>query len=255
MSFIIRALKKIIPNQFYPESYLKNLIIKETYYKILSGPFKNLNYKTDTESVGSAYWPKLIGTYEKELNIIIEGVLAKNPQLIDGVVNIGAAEGYYAVGLAQRLKNVYVTAFESQLQGQKLIRSLAELNHVSDKITIFGTCKHQSLNQSLLQFSHPLIICDIEGFEITLLDPNLVDFSKSYLLVEIHNFIDNRIGQTLYERFRSTHEIEQIWSTPRTREDFPFKNLYINLLPFNYLNVFLNEHRPCTMHWYFMTPK
>ena len=123
MSFIIRALKKIIPNQFYPESYLKNLIIKETYYKILSVPFKNLNYKTDTESVGSAYWPKLIGTYEKELNIIIEGVLAKNPQLIDGVVNIGAAEGYYAVGLAQRLKNVYVTAFESQLQGQKLIRS------------------------------------------------------------------------------------------------------------------------------------
>lgn len=63
---------------------------------ILSGPFKGLMYPR--ESVGSAWAPKLLGTYESELSPTIERIVSGGYR---SVVDIGAAEGYYAVGLAK----------------------------------------------------------------------------------------------------------------------------------------------------------
>jgi len=251
---IIKIIKKVIPAQFHPEAYLGTLILNKSSNNVLSGPFQGLKYNEKDESIGSAYWPKLIGSYEKELHDVIEKLLISENK-VDSIVNIGAAEGYYAIGFAIRKPNVQIIAFESQSKGRDLIQNLAENNGVANKISTYGFCNPDILLKSLLKLKNPLIICDVEGYELELLNPKLIDFKNAHLLVEVHDFIDNRIGVMLRERFEDSHKITQIYQRQRDRNDFPITNLYTQILPFNYLNVFLNEHRPEVMYWYFMEPQ
>ena len=88
-------------------------------------------------SVGSAYIPKLIGTYERELSPIVEEVCACNSTTI---IDIGAAEGYYAIGFARRLPNAKIIAYELQPEGREKIAEMALLNDVSDQVDIRGQC-------------------------------------------------------------------------------------------------------------------
>ena len=60
-------------------------------------------------TVGSRYYPKILGTLEKELRSIIDILSQKE---FDMIVNIGAGEGYYAVGLALRNPRVRIIAYE-----------------------------------------------------------------------------------------------------------------------------------------------
>jgi hypothetical protein len=49
--------------------------------------------------------PKFLGTYERELHRVIERAIWRRPKY---VLNIGCAEGFYAVGLAIRLNDAQV---------------------------------------------------------------------------------------------------------------------------------------------------
>ena len=84
---------------------------------MIEGPFKGVRY-IDTAQ-GSAYIPKLLGIYERELTPQIEDLISLQPVLI---VDLGAAEGYYAVGLAMRLKSAQVIAFEMEHSGQAALK-------------------------------------------------------------------------------------------------------------------------------------
>jgi hypothetical protein len=65
---------------------------------VLHGPFAGLMYPRDLLlAQADAPIAKLLGTYEQELHPVFEEVIAKQPRTI---IDIGAAEGYYAVGLA-----------------------------------------------------------------------------------------------------------------------------------------------------------
>lgn len=68
------------------------------------------------DSVGSVYLPKLLGIYEPELNRCVESLRAAKPSLI---VDIGAAEGYYAIGLALRNLQARLVAFETLREGRE----------------------------------------------------------------------------------------------------------------------------------------
>ncbi len=67
-------------------------------WEVAGGPFASMQYVPDAFSV--AITARLVGCYEAELHNTIEEVIARRPPL---VVNVGCAEGYYAVGLARRL--------------------------------------------------------------------------------------------------------------------------------------------------------
>ena len=79
-----------------PKGYLAHLVRERTGCSVTSGPFAGMRYID--ASFGSAYIPKLLGTYEQELSNVLAGIIAKRPK---AVVDVGAAEGYYAVGLAR----------------------------------------------------------------------------------------------------------------------------------------------------------
>src|SRR5919198_4691601 len=74
---------------------------------VSGGPLAGLTYP-DTEPLSVA--PKLLGVYESELHAAIEDAIRADPAVI---VNVGAADGYYAVGLARRCRQARVIAYEA----------------------------------------------------------------------------------------------------------------------------------------------
>jgi predicted O-methyltransferase YrrM len=88
----------------------------------------------------------LLGIYERELAPLVEKVCSQGPRLI---VNIGAAEGYYAIGLAIRNPSSRIVAFESETEGRALLQEMAEGNDVYTRIDIRGKCETQDLEAAL----------------------------------------------------------------------------------------------------------
>src|SRR5262245_41340678 len=68
------------------------------------GPFAGMVYP-DHAAVGSTLYPKLLGSYERELHQTVDDIVRLG---YDTVVDIGAAEGYYAVGLAMKMPGTQV---------------------------------------------------------------------------------------------------------------------------------------------------
>ncbi len=225
------------------------VVFDEFQSRVHSGPFKGMRYIK--ESYGSDLIPKLLGTYEKELFVVVNEVITKK---YDEIINIGAAEGYYAVGFAYRLKaaKTKIIAYELNDYATSLIKKLAALNGVFHKIQNFGEA--QLSNIKIDKHKNTFIICDIEGYEINLINPKINSlFLTCDLLVEIHdNKDESTILNTLSERFRKTHEIQLINYTPRTKDDI--KNLKWIKDPYFKLEL-ISEHRTRGLKWIYITRK
>jgi len=196
--------------------------------------------------------PKLLGVYERELNPYIEQACALNFLLI---VDVGAAEGYYAVGMALRNPTARVTAFEMDARARAALADKVRLNEVGNRVEIRGKCEPDDLERVLADTPRPYIICDAEGDEAVLLDPATVpSLQRAWILVELHEFIERGISEKIRERFVATHKIAHIWQQERTIADFPFKDFYTRWLPESYLRWAVSESRPERMSWFWMTP-
>jgi len=236
----------------HPSYFVYRLIQQMTKLQVYSGPFSGMKYLG--VSVGSQYYPKILGTYEKELHGVIERLSERN---FDFVVNVGAGEGYYAVGLARRMPHAGVIAFESDEEGRHCIRRMAQVNGVQTRVITHGLCDIPAFSNCFSRSTNGLVVMDVEGAESLLLDPFVIpEISKVHILVELHDFIFRQIGDLLVERFTKTHEIEQIVSEPRTVEDYPFPvpRLHAVLLR-KYLLRLISEERPGQMRWFLLTPR
>jgi hypothetical protein len=250
MKAIVSFLKWLIPARFRPIGYLLHLTRSRTECRVRSGPFGGVHYVAD--SIGSAYIPKLLGIYEIELAPHVDSICRRKPALI---VDIGAAEGYYAVGLAVRNPQARIIAFEMNPAGQAALREMSSLNMVSDRVEVRGKCEPEDLIEALGNTPQPVVVCDVEGYEDKLLDPRAVPaLARTRLLVELHDFIVPGITEELKKRFEATHRIEHIWQQPRSRTQFPWRTLGTALLPKSYLDWSVDEWRPERMAWLWMEP-
>lgn len=244
----MKQLLKLIILKIICPSQIKLFPLRMT---VASGPFAGMKYLNT--SIGSSLAAKILGTYEKELHSTIFRILSLS---FVRVVNVGAGEGYYAVGLAfSHPSRPRVVAFESNATGQKTISSLAELNQVQP-ILINGFCDAENLTAAICDSQSTLIVCDVEGFEKDLLNPETVTgLSKAWILVEVHDFIDREIGTLLKDRFRETHSILEIWSETRNTKDLPHTNALAKLLPTGIQLRAMAEGRPERMRWFWMEPQ
>lgn len=248
---ISHLLRTLIPERFRPIGYLTHLTRQKTGCAVAQGPFTGMRYIH--HSAGSAYIPKLLGMYERELNPCVEAICTRKPSLI---VDIGAAEGYFAVGLALRNSEAQVIGYEMENQSREYLKEMAILNEVVSRVTIRGKCEPADLAAALADDPAPVVVCDVEGYEQQLLDPVAVPaLEKAAILVELHDFIIPRITETLRGRFGHTHHIEHIWQEPRHRDEFPWKTMGTRLLPTSYLDWAVSEWRPVRMAWLWMEPK
>jgi len=257
--------RKLIPPRFRPIGYLENLVRARTDGRIWSGPFSGMRWTlegrarsqprtTQNSPLHNAriHIPKLLGIYERELNPYIEQACALDFPLI---VDIGAAEGYYAVGMAFRNPQASVIAFEMQATERSALAEAARLNAVTDRLEIRGKCEPEDLERVLVDTPRPFVICDAEGYEAMLIDPGAVpSLRRASILVELHEFVEKGISEKIRERFVTTHKITHIWQQERTLADFPFKDFYMQLLPKSYLRWAVSESRPERMSWFWMEP-
>lgn len=167
------------------------------------------------EIVWGPITPKWLGTYECELHPIVSQIFSTSKYEI--IVDVGAAEGYYAVGLAKLLARSTVFTFDLDFRARQQQRRMAKLNHVNNLVIGF-LCDPSEL-QKRLKAGSSLLICDIEGFEITLLDPVTVPaLLGADILVEVHSaqgMSVSDVRDVLKERFHDSHIIETIESRQR----------------------------------------
>lgn len=218
--------------------------------RVISGPFRGIRYAA--ESVGSEWGPKILGTYEKELAGIIEQICQTD---YDVLVNPGAAEGYYAIGLATRMSSLRVIAFEGNEEGRRLLARNAQRNGVADRIDVRGFCQTRDLDATLQGCRRPLVVMDIEGGEMELGDLDQVSaLSRADVLVELHDFVHPHCGELIRQRFQGTHRIEEIQAKPRTLADMPSCALSVlgRFVPHKGMR-WMDERRNYQMYWYWMT--
>lgn len=246
----IKVAQSIVPDVLRPYRYFAAVARERTGQKVIAGPFVGLSYVN--RSVGSAYIPKLLGIYERELADVVEEIVAARPPLM---IDVGAAEGYYAVGFACRLPNSQMIAFETEQDGRDAVAEMAKVNGVAERVTVRGNCDVGALNAALENQPGAVLIMDVEGYEEVLLDPVAVPALRSItFLCELHEFAVSGISQIIAERFAATHTLELIWAEARSSADFPWSTLITRMLPSRYTEGAVSEMRPEKMSWYFAKP-
>jgi hypothetical protein len=217
--------------------------------RVHGGPFAGMKFVgrgTGWKYVAQASWggpgPYLVGSYEEELHPHLERLIAKHPRL---VVDVGAAEGYYAVGLAIRLPAAHVIAADIDWRARRACRRMATLNGVGKRLTTASAATHETLERWLR--TPALVIVDCEGCELDLLRPEDVPALRSVdLIVELHDFVDSRATATIARRFANTHRVTIVESTERKADSETYPALA--LLPRSLWAEVVDEHRPRDPH-------
>ena len=194
----------------------------------------------------------LLGTWELELAGTWEKILSQDFKLM---VDVGAAEGYYAVGMALRKPRAKVVAFEMEGRIRDNLRTLNYLNEAD--VEIRGKCEIQDLESFGQRLVGAFILMDVEGYETMLLDPEKVPaLKKATILVELHDMYSEGCTELLEERFECTHKIEKIDGLPRSKRHFSeavgsMACIFSSQRAIGYMD----EGRPNLMSWYYMCPK
>ena len=218
---------------------------------VRNGVFKGMKYP-EAKSIGSVMFPKLLGCYERELDPTIESICQT---AYTEIVDIGCAEGYYAVGLAMRIPTATVYAYDTNSEALQLCRDMARMNGVDDRVVTDSFCGPETLT-TLPLTEKGLIFCDCEGYEKQLFTKdNVNSLSRHDLVVEVHDGMDLSISSYIHDLFAATHHIQMIDTVSDTRRLREFK--YEELEPFDLDTrlILIGEFRVISTGWLYMTAK
>lgn len=173
--------------------------------KVLFGPFTGMQIPNVTPWYDGNFSVKLLGCYERELNETVAKIIARKPQTI---VNVGCAEGYYAIGFAMQIPTVTVHALDIADDLLSLCREYAELNGVGSRV------KPRNVVDGDIgsgEIGSKLYFMDCEGAELELLDKlKCPELATSDIIVECHEFLRSGLTQQLMKSFSDTHDIDLI---------------------------------------------
>jgi precorrin-6B methylase 2 len=263
MNILTRKIRKIIDRRKakkalkakrrYKRHFLRDTISARFSDLIVkNGPFKGMHYPS-AASAGSPLLPKLIGSYESELNDVVEKIIATNyAQIID----IGCAEGYYAVGLALRIPQASIYAFDTDPIAIESCRQMLKANNVDEsRISLEGFCDTETLMN--FEFSDKaIIISDCEGYEKVLFTAELAERLKEHdLLIETHDVIDMEISTQLHSIFSKTHDIEIIFSVDDVQKAKTYHYAEVEDFDLNEKRLLFAERRACVMEWFYITAR
>jgi hypothetical protein len=219
---------------------------------VVGGPFKGMRYHGD--AVCGAAAPKILGVYESELAPFL---LRWSTIPFQHIIDVGAAEGYYAIGCAMLWPQATVTAFETSEEGRILLTRNVELNGLQSRVKIMGYCGREQLQAAMLNGQPSLVIVDIEGAEGHLLEPGKIHgLANAHIIVEIHDYVGGSVGETVSSSLTSTHVIEEVRNQSRTFRDFHEpRALWKRFWFLPYLKQYADELRPGPMRWFCCTPR
>lgn len=183
---------------------------------IQAGAFKGLALDGESNISQGPLAIKIFGLYE---TAVMERIVALGP--FNDAINIGAADGYFSLGLLRAGLAQRSICFEMTAAGRAAIQRNAERNGLADRVVILGTADEnigQLLAPTGFSPARSLVLCDIEGGEFTVLSRSVLEqLSGAVFIVELHDRIqtgrpDQR--QALLERFTAHYDCTIIQTVP-----------------------------------------
>lgn len=227
---------------FWRQRMLVNTFLTHHGARVLAGPFAGMEYVT--RATEGALMPRLLGTYEAELHPHLQAFRAEG---VDCVIDVGCAEGFYAVGLARLMPQATVHAYDIDPAARATCAELAKRNAVAERVIVGEAFAPEDFQR--FAGRRALVIMDVEGAETELLRPDLAPaLAGMRLIVETHG---RAKLEALRERFAPTHEVLRVDIGPKTAE------LPAWLKELGHLDQLLAvwEWRGCPTPWLVMRPK
>lgn len=217
---------------------------------VIQGPFQGQKFSR-TESVGSAYLPKLMGTYESEIFPVWAEIQSQDFSVI---LDIGCAEGFYACALAKMFPNSKVLGFDLDANARNTSIENVKANGLHN-VSIHGACDPDFIDNSC-RGKKSFILCDIEGAEKALFCAVCVkSLQDTHMIIELHDGVDKSISSTLKSKFVSTHDISSFFSTDDIHRPALMASYNLTNLSDNDFYLALREKRGHIMEWIYLKPK
>ena len=234
-----------------PHRRITERFVKQHGLTVQAGPFAGMRFPRFAVGRGEMLVPQLLGAYEQELYPALEEIAAGGFRQI---VDIGASDGYYAVGLAMTCPDAQIVAYEMNAFPLRVCEALAAENGVRERMDLRGECTVSELRD--LPVAHPaFVLCDCEGAEAVLMDPVQVPWLRdATLIVELHEFAAPGVRELIPERFKESHRVEVIDSRRRFAGDYPALQAVPGV---NYVDreLGLSEFRPVPIAWAWLRPR
>ena len=218
-------------------------------YRVQQGPFKNMILSE------KQYWDigdnggKILGIYEKEIQDLIVKIQEKEEYTT--FIDIGGADGFYAIGSVASNLFKECIVFETSKRGRKSIFNNAKLNKVEDMISIQGIATDSAILELSNKINHSLILCDIEGGEFKLFSNKLLEkLCSSNIIIEIHR-VTKEDELDLEKRASKLFNINKVIQNPRSLYIFDELKSFSD----NNRSLLLSEGRSHVQEWWHLSPK
>ena len=214
--------------------------------EVIRGPFRGMRYPAG--KYVSARFEKIIGACEQEIHPLIDRLAAT--KRYEEIINVGAAEGSYVVGLARIFKAARVICYEGLADEREQCRGMVEANGVADRVDIRGYCTAEDL-AALRPGPNTLVWMDIDTGERQVLDPAKVPWLRNAdILVELHDCLEPGLSALIRGRFESTHRIERFTLSGLDYDRYP----ELHGLLFDEIHAMVEHDRRGLQDWFFMEP-
>ncbi len=220
--------------------------------KVRYGPFRGLSLVNRPWWGGADLGSQCLGLYELEVLSVIDEF---SPGQFSCFIDIGAGDGYYAIGMLVAKKVPMALCFEESEEGRQTIQTNHLNNGSVGSLKILGSANAKSILELPEQyFDNAFVLVDVEGYEFDLLtDDVLKKLNSCTIIIEIHNWVDdflNRYSRFLQKADKFFHvkvidRIDRQTSKITELRDFTDDNRLL----------LLSERRPCLMRFLMLTEK
>ena len=216
------------------------------------GPFKGMKLNEKVWWSANDRITQTLGIYEEH---VLEKLIDLKKQGAERFIDIGAADGYFCVGLA--FANIYenIFAFEVQEKGRSFIRENALANGCADKVQIQGEANFTSLSRILSDQQKTSILIDIEGAEYQFLDEKMLELlSGHHVICELHPWVVEdgyKLEEALLNRASKFFDVELIQREAYTPNRFE----ELSDLSDEERLIAVGESRGKNMQWLVLSPK
>ncbi len=218
------------------------------------GPLKGFKLDDDPSWGTGDLAPKLFGLYEQEILKLLSDLRGKRRVLI----NLGAADGYYGVGLVRSGFFERSVCFEQTEKGRGVIAKTAQDNGVADKVTILGAASAdfpKVVADLGCKASDCLVLSDIEGGEFSIFSAQcLADLAGAHIIIELHGFLavnGNVLESNLISNGRQLFVPSIVKTSTRDLSTIPELDALRNSDRW----LICSEGRPKLMSWLILVPK
>ena len=231
---------------------LSDLIMSRYNCTVQYGPLKGYEIPKESHWGGLARPSMLLGLYERE----VVSALVEHAEKRDIFIDVGAADGFFAVGLVARGIFKQSHAFEISKSGRQVIRKSSVINGVSHLVSVNRRFDENCLaGAENIDLGRSVVLIDIEGDEFSLLGSPLIDqLRDAVVIIELHDF-HFADGEELKSAFCSRLKVHFELTTITTGARELPRSAFLDALSDNERWLICSEGRARRMEWLIAVPR